>query len=83
MTGVIAKLGKNRNVDTLGRPLREGDRVAFAYFIPCGSCWACLSGTTVCPNRYRLRSSLTAEDPRTSTVPTAITIISYRASGCT
>ena len=63
MTGVIAKLGKNRNVDTLGRPLREGDRVAFAYFIPCGSCWACLSGTTGCPNRYRLRSSLTAEDP--------------------
>jgi threonine dehydrogenase-like Zn-dependent dehydrogenase len=63
MTGVIAKLGRNRTTDTLGRPIREGDRVAFAYFIPCGSCWACLSGTTGCPNRYRLRSSLTADDP--------------------
>ncbi len=63
MTGVVAKLGRNRRVDTLGRPLKEGDRVAFAYFIPCGSCWACLTGTTGCPNRYRSRSSLTVDDP--------------------
>lgn len=63
MTGVIARLGRNRKTDTLGRPLKEGDRVAFAYFVPCGSCWACLTGTTGCPNRYRGRSSLTVEDP--------------------
>lgn len=63
MTGVVAKLGRNRRTDTLGQPLTEGDRVAFAYFIPCGSCWACLTGTTGCPNRYRGRSSLTVEDP--------------------
>jgi L-iditol 2-dehydrogenase len=63
MTGVVAKLGRNRRTDTLGRPLKEGDRVAFAYFIPCGSCWACLTGTTGCPNRYRSRSTLTADDP--------------------
>lgn len=63
MTGVVAKLGRDRSTDTLGRPLKEGDRVAFAYFIPCGTCWACLTGTTGCPNRYQSRSSLTAEDP--------------------
>lgn len=63
MTGTIAKLGRNRRTDTLGKPLQEGDRVAFAYFIPCGSCWACLTGTTGCPNRYRSRSALTADDP--------------------
>ncbi|HLH75001.1 MAG TPA: zinc-binding dehydrogenase [Chloroflexota bacterium] len=63
MTGIIAKLGRDRHTDTLGRPLKEGDRVAYAYFIPCGSCWACLSGTTGCPNRYRLRAALTVEDP--------------------
>jgi L-iditol 2-dehydrogenase len=63
MTGVVAKLGRNRKTDTLGRPLKEGDRVAFAYFIPCGACWACLTGTTGCPNRYRSRSALTVEDP--------------------
>jgi threonine dehydrogenase-like Zn-dependent dehydrogenase len=63
MTGVIAKLGRNRRTDTLGKPLKEGDRVAFAYFIPCGSCWACLTNTTGCPNRYKSRSALTADDP--------------------
>ena len=62
MTGVIEKLGRNRRTDALGRPLKEGDRVAFAYFVPCGTCWACLTGTTGCPNRYRGRSSLTVDD---------------------
>lgn len=62
MTGVIAALGRNRKTDTLGRPLKEGDRVAFAYFIPCGSCWPCLTHTTGCPNRYKQRSSLTVDD---------------------
>src|SRR2546425_1980012 len=28
--------------DSLGRPLSEGDRVAYAYFYPCGRCPACL-----------------------------------------
>ncbi len=63
MAGVVAKLGRNRQTDTLGRPLKEGDRVAFAYFIPCGSCWACLTGTTGCPDRYKSRSGLTVDDP--------------------
>src|SRR5215203_918637 len=63
MTGTIAKLGSNRKTDSLGRPLSEGDRVAYAYFIPCGECWACMSGTTGCPNRYRTRNTITADDP--------------------
>jgi len=63
MVGRVAKLGANRKTDSLGRPLREGDRVAYAYFIPCGECWACLGGTTGCPNRYRTRNTITADTP--------------------
>jgi L-iditol 2-dehydrogenase len=63
MTGTVAGLGASRKTDSLGRPLREGDRVAYAYFIPCGECWACLGGTTGCPNRYRTRNTITAADP--------------------
>ncbi len=63
MTGRIARLGADRSHDSLGRPLREGDRVAYAYFIPCGQCWACLHGVTACPNRYRTRIERTADDP--------------------
>ena len=62
MTGRVTKLGTNRRTDSLGRPLQEGDRVAYAYFIPCGECWACLGGTTGCPNRYRTRNGITADD---------------------
>lgn len=62
MTGVVEALGDGRRTDSLGRPLHLGDRVAFAYFMPCGECWACLSGTTGCPNRYRFRKSLTVDD---------------------
>ncbi len=42
MTGRVAKLGSRVKSDSLGRPLREGDRVAYAYFYPCGRCYACL-----------------------------------------
>ncbi len=62
MTGVVEMLGEGRSHDTLGRPLAPGDRVAFPYFQPCGECWACLTGTTGCPNRYRARKALTVED---------------------
>jgi threonine dehydrogenase-like Zn-dependent dehydrogenase len=42
MTGRVAKLGAGVTTDSLGRPLAEGDRVAYAYFYPCGRCPACL-----------------------------------------
>src|SRR5438094_10302122 len=43
MTGRVAKLGRNVKTDSLGRPLAEGDRVAYTYFYPCGRCAACLN----------------------------------------
>ena len=42
MTGRVATLGARVKTDSLGRPLAEGDRVAYAYFYPCGRCPACL-----------------------------------------
>ena len=42
MTGRVAKLGGRVKTDSLGGPLAEGDRVAYAYFYPCGRCPSCL-----------------------------------------
>ncbi|RMF91935.1 MAG: zinc-binding alcohol dehydrogenase [Nitrospinota bacterium] len=63
MVGKVYKLGKNFTTDSLGRPLQEGDRIAYAYFVPCGTCWACLSGTAACPNRYRYWLGVSCEEP--------------------
>lgn len=52
MTGTVARLGPGVRTDSLGRPLKEGDRVAFCYFFPCGRCYACLHGQrAACPNK--------------------------------
>ncbi|PYN96516.1 MAG: zinc-binding alcohol dehydrogenase [Candidatus Rokuibacteriota bacterium] len=52
MTGRVARLGSGVTTDSLGRPLREGDRVAYAYFYPCGRCPACLAKEpAACPNK--------------------------------
>lgn len=53
MVGEVFRLGRERHADCLGQPLREGDRVAYAYFVPCGACAACLTGSPACPHRYR------------------------------
>ncbi len=53
MVGQIFRLGKEVRRDCLGQRLEEGDRVAYTYFIPCGTCPACLHGSSACPNRYR------------------------------
>lgn len=51
--GRIAALGRNVKTDSLGRPLKEGDRVVFAYFFPCRQCYACLDGLpNACPERF-------------------------------
>jgi|DewCreStandDraft_1066081.scaffolds.fasta_scaffold00210_7 putative phosphonate catabolism associated alcohol dehydrogenase len=64
MVGRVAVLGKNISTDSLGRPLREGDRVVYAYFFPCGRCYACLDGLpNACPTRF------TRFGPRRSDVP--------------
>lgn len=62
MVGVVEQLGEGRQTDSLGRPLRPGDRVAYAYFIPCGECPSCIAGVSGCPNRYRARSPYTADE---------------------
>ena len=52
MTGHVAKLGAKVKTDSLGQPLREGDRVAYCYFYPCGRCYACLNKQpAACPSK--------------------------------
>lgn len=55
MVGEVVELGEKWQTDSLGRPLQPGDRVAYAYFRPCERCWACISRTATCPNRYSHR----------------------------
>ena len=45
-SGRVAALGRNVTTNSLGRPLKEGDRVVFSYFFPCRRCYACLDGLT-------------------------------------
>jgi putative phosphonate catabolism associated alcohol dehydrogenase len=60
--GHIAKLGAGVTADSLGRPLKEGDRVVFAYFFPCGRCYACLDDhPNMCVTRFN-RFGLRAAD---------------------
>jgi D-arabinose 1-dehydrogenase-like Zn-dependent alcohol dehydrogenase len=61
MTGRVHALGANIKTDSLGRPLKEGDRVAYAYFYPCNRCYQCnRSQFAACPNKLaRMRSPLT------------------------
>ncbi len=55
MTGRVFQLGANIKTDTLGQTLREGDRVAYAYFYPCRRCYVCLRGElAACPNQMPL-----------------------------
>ena len=52
MTGRVAKLGANISTDSLGQPLKEGDRVCYAYFYPCSRCYQCNKGEfAACPNK--------------------------------
>jgi L-iditol 2-dehydrogenase len=52
MTGRVARLGARVRSDSLGRPLAEGDRVAYTYFYPCGRCYACLNKEpAACPTK--------------------------------
>jgi D-arabinose 1-dehydrogenase-like Zn-dependent alcohol dehydrogenase len=52
MTGVVHRLGEGVTTDSTGQPLKEGDRVIYRYFFPCGRCRACLQRRyNVCPNR--------------------------------
>lgn len=53
MTGRVAKLGANVKTDSLGAPLKEGDRIVYPYFTPCRRCYQCLHGEfAACPVKY-------------------------------
>ncbi len=50
MTGRVANLGANISTDSLGQPIKEGDRVCYAYFYPCSRCYQCNKGEfAACP----------------------------------
>ena len=52
MTGRVAALGAQVKTDSLGQALREGDRIAYCYFYPCGRCYVCLHGQrAACPHK--------------------------------
>jgi threonine dehydrogenase-like Zn-dependent dehydrogenase/anti-anti-sigma regulatory factor len=43
MTGRVERLGRDVKTDAAGAPLREGDRIVYSYFLPCGRCEPCLA----------------------------------------
>ena len=52
--GRVHKLGSSIKTDFTGQPLKEGDRVVWSYYVPCGKCPSCLSEPALpCPNRHR------------------------------
>ena len=56
-TGVVHSLGRGVETDSLRRPLREGDRVAFPFFNPCNRCYWCVRGEHhACPHRCGIGS---------------------------
>ena len=56
MVGRVARLGPGVTTDSLGRPLREGDRIVYGYFYPCRRCPVCLRGQfAACPNEVARR----------------------------
>ncbi|MFC1935360.1 zinc-binding dehydrogenase [Chloroflexota bacterium] len=59
MTGVVHSLGAGVTTDSLGRPLKEGDRVAYSFTYPCLRCYWCIRGEfNHCPHRARYRVAL-------------------------
>jgi D-arabinose 1-dehydrogenase-like Zn-dependent alcohol dehydrogenase len=54
MAGRVERLGAGVTRDSAGQPLREGDRVTYLYFFPCGRCPVCLEGEMGdCPRKAR------------------------------
>ncbi len=50
-TGLVYKLGAGVTTDSLGKPIKEGDRIIYSAINPCGRCHRCLNGNhNWCPN---------------------------------
>ncbi|HLF71935.1 MAG TPA: zinc-binding dehydrogenase [Dehalococcoidia bacterium] len=43
-TGVIYKLGDGVTTDSLGKTIKEGDRLVYSAISPCGRCYQCING---------------------------------------
>src|SRR2546423_262426 len=64
MTGVVHALGPGVTHDWAGQPLKEGDRVVYQYFAPCGRCRACLRDMTeACPLSFAVMRGRPADHP--------------------
>ncbi|MFC1976817.1 zinc-binding dehydrogenase [Chloroflexota bacterium] len=59
MVGRVYQLGEGVVADSLGQPLKEGDRVVYPYWTNCQHCFFCLSGrdSRLCPNKTRAGDS--------------------------
>ncbi len=54
MCGRVERLGAGVATDSMGQPLREGDRITYLYFFPCGRCPVCLEDEMGnCPRKVR------------------------------
>jgi L-iditol 2-dehydrogenase len=54
MCGRVERLGAGVTTDSMGQTLREGDRVTYLYFFPCGRCPVCLHDEmAACPRKAR------------------------------
>lgn len=63
-TGVVHSLASDVKKDSLGRPLKEGDRIAFPFFNPCNRCYWCVRGEYhACPNRMAHRQRNLEQHP--------------------
>ena len=80
--GEIFRLGQGVTTDSSAQPVREGDRVVFRYFDPCGRCAVCLGDHPyACP--YRSASACAAfATGRTSAAPSRSTTTCIRDTPC-
>lgn len=62
-SGSVYRLGPGVAADSLGRSLKEGDRVAYQYFKNCGRCYGCIHGQPLaCTNTF-ISGFYSAEPP--------------------
>ena len=59
--GTVHKLGSNVSTDSMGNPLKEGDRVVWCYYLPCGRCPSCINEVGSCANRHK-HAGVTSDD---------------------
>jgi threonine dehydrogenase-like Zn-dependent dehydrogenase len=64
MAGRVLALGRGVETDSTGQPLKEGDRIIYNYFFPCGRCVACLRAMPeCCPNKQRPGGGIPGNPP--------------------